>query len=190
LGKKDSILSDINGIASFNSGTLFNAKASFLVLNVSKPNWTYEPREIKNSNEIQIGKLDIQDEDNNDLGFPIFNDLGFPIFNDLGFPIFSKLVPTSTKLYQNYPNPPNPETWIPYQLAEDCDVIISIYDSTGLIVRILYMGSKSAGFYTTKDKATYWDGRNKSGETVASGIYFYSIHAGTLTATKKMIIQK
>lgn len=95
-----------------------------------------------------------------------------------------------TKLYQNYPNPSNPDTWIPYQLAEDVNVIIRIYNISGRLVRTLNLGHKHAGFYTTKDKAAYWNGRNEVGEQVASGIYFYTIQAGEFTATRKMLMLK
>jgi hypothetical protein len=96
----------------------------------------------------------------------------------------------SDRLYQNYPNPFNPDTWIPYQLAEDVDVTIRIYNASGQLIRTLSLGNKPAGFYTSEDKATYWDGKNETGEKVSGGIYFYSIHAGDFTSTKKMIIVK
>ena len=91
-------------------------------------------------------------------------------------------------LGQNYPNPFNPDTWIPYQLRKDANVVIKIYTTTGQLVRTLSLGHKPAGFYTGKEKAAYWDGRNEAGEHVSSGVYFYSIKAGALTATRKMVI--
>ena len=94
-------------------------------------------------------------------------------------------------LMQNYPNSFNPDTWIPYQLAEDVGVAIRIYDVTGRLVRALDLGHRPAGFYTTKDRAAYWDGKNEAGEQVSSGIYFYIIQAGgDFTATRKMVIAK
>ena len=95
-----------------------------------------------------------------------------------------------TALYQNYPNPFNPDTWIPYQVAEDTDAVIRISDASGRIIRTLELGYKPTGFYATKDKAAYWDGRNGAGESVASGIYFYSITAGDYTATRKMTVRR
>lgn len=89
-------------------------------------------------------------------------------------------------LYQNYPNPFNPETWIPYQLVEDVDVSIRIYDIAGQLVRTLHLGRKPAGFYISKHKAAYWDGKNQAGEIVSNGVYFYTIQAGDFTAAKKM----
>ena len=83
--------------------------------------------------------------------------------------------PKQNQLLPNYPNPFNPETWIPYQLSEDSPVSISIYDTTGNLIRTLSLGFQSAGFYTNRQQAAYWDGRNALGERVASGIYFYQL---------------
>lgn len=91
-------------------------------------------------------------------------------------------------LGQNYPNPFNPETWIPYQLAEPSNVTIRIYKSTGELIRTLDLGYKQAGFYNDKIKSAYWDGKDNNGQTVGSGIYFYTIQAGNFTATKKMLL--
>jgi parallel beta-helix repeat protein len=93
-------------------------------------------------------------------------------------------------LLQNFPNPSNPDTWIPYQLKEGANVTIKIYTVTGKIVRILDLGYKSAGFYTGKGRAAYWDGMNEGGENVSSGIYFYTMQAGSSTATRKMTVLK
>ena len=96
----------------------------------------------------------------------------------------------TTALLANYPNPFNPETWIPYQLAEPAEVNISIHSANGKLVRALQLGHLSAGIYHRKSRAAYWDGRNELGESVASGIYFYTFTARDFTATRKMIIQK
>jgi len=95
-----------------------------------------------------------------------------------------------TELYQNYPNPFNPETWIPYQLSEDTDVTISIYDATGRVVRILSLGRRQAGFYTTRERAAYWNGESDNGEPAASGLYFYTMEADGSTDIKKMAITR
>lgn len=100
------------------------------------------------------------------------------------------LIPEKTTLLANYPNPFNPETWIPYQLAKDSEVLISIYDTTGRLVRTLSLGFQSAGFYNSQGRAAYWDGRNGVGEPVASGLYFYTLTAGDFTATRKLLILK
>ena len=100
------------------------------------------------------------------------------------------LIPEKTILLSNYPNPFNPETWIPYQLAEDSQVSITIYETTGRVVRTLQLGHQAAGFYTDQSRAAYWDGRNAVGEPVASGVYFYTLTAGDFSATRKMLIRK
>ena len=98
--------------------------------------------------------------------------------------------PTQNLLLQNYPNPFNPETWIPYQLSEDSAVSISIYDTTGKLVRTLSLGFQAAGFYNSRERAAYWDGRNALGERVASGIYFYQLTTSEFQQTKRMLILK
>ena len=104
--------------------------------------------------------------------------------------LFPALTPKETVLLPNYPNPFNPETWIPYGLANDTDVQISIYDISGELVRQLDLGHQRAGHYTERSRAAYWDGRNGIGEHVASGVYFYTLTAGDFTATRKMLIGK
>ena len=100
------------------------------------------------------------------------------------------LVPTETMLLSNYPNPFNPETWLPYQLAAPADVMLSIYSADGELVRTLALGHRPAGVYHSKNRAAHWDGRNEYGETVASGVYFYTLTAGDFIATRKMLIRK
>ena len=95
-----------------------------------------------------------------------------------------------TALLPNYPNPFNPETWIPYQLAIPADVSISIYAADGKLVRTLNLGHQPVGIYHQRSRAAYWDGRNTQGEPVASGVYFYTLAAGGFTATRKMLIRK
>ena len=98
--------------------------------------------------------------------------------------------PNQNLLLQNYPNPFNPETWIPYQLSEDSSVSVSIYDTTGKLVRTLSLGFQSAGFYNSRERAAYWDGRNALGERVASGIYFYQLTTPTFQQTRRLVIVK
>jgi len=94
------------------------------------------------------------------------------------------------ELMPNYPNPFNPDTWIPYQLENDADVIVRIYTESGKVIRTLNLGHKTAGKHINKEESAHWDGKNESGEKVSSGIYFYSIKMGDFTAIKKMIVQK
>ena len=99
-------------------------------------------------------------------------------------------IPAETQLLVNYPNPFNPETWIPYRLAEDAFVTLTIYDQTGQVVRTLDVGHQIASVYENRSRAIYWDGRNQVGEQVASGVYFYHLSAGDYSATRKMLILK
>ena len=99
-------------------------------------------------------------------------------------------IPKETALLHNYPNPFNPETWLPYQLAEPAEVTIHIYAASGVLVRTLALGHQAAGIYQYRSRVAYWDGKNEVGESVASGIYFYTLTAGDFTATRKMLIMK
>ena len=105
-------------------------------------------------------------------------------------PILSKAIPKATALLPNYPNPFNPETWVPYQLAAAADVTLTIYAVDGTLVRKLALGHRAAGVYQSKSRAAYWDGRNELDEPVASGIYFYTLTAGDFSATGKMLVRK
>ena len=104
--------------------------------------------------------------------------------------LLASIRPTETRLLANYPNPFNPETWIPYHLANPSNVRITIYNIRGSIVRRLDLGHQREGYYTSQNRAAYWDGRNALGESVASGVYFYTLTAGEFTATRKMLIRK
>jgi len=99
-------------------------------------------------------------------------------------------IPKETKLLPNYPNPFNPETWIPYQLSRSAEVSIRLYDAQGRLVRTLDLGERTAGFYLGRNRAAYWDGLNSAGEKVASGIYFYQLNVGDFKAMRKMVIVK
>ena len=118
-----------------------------------------------------------------------------------GSPVFSRAIgvleallssirPETTVLLPNYPNPFNPETWIPYQLANASDVQITIYDTKGIVIHTLELGHQSAGYYTSRNRAAYWDGRNGLGERVASGIYFYQLQTDEISPMHKMVILK
>ncbi len=105
-------------------------------------------------------------------------------------PLASGSIPDETLLLANYPNPFNPETWIPYHLANASDVQITIYDTRGTVVRRLHLGHQREGYYTHRSHAAYWDGRNGIGERVASGIYFYQLRADEVSPLRKMVILK
>ena len=104
--------------------------------------------------------------------------------------LLTSLMPEKTKLLANYPNPFNPETWLPYELSEPAEVTLTIYAANGKIVKTLVLGHQDAGIYKSRNRAVYWDGRNSMGEPVASGIYFYTLTAGHFSATRKMLITK
>ena len=104
--------------------------------------------------------------------------------------LLAALVPKETSLLSNYPNPFNPETWIPYQLSEPAEVTLHIYAIDGRLIRTVALGHQPVGMYQSKSRAAHWDGRNEIGEPVASGVYFYTLTAGEFTATRKMLIRK
>ena len=104
--------------------------------------------------------------------------------------LLALFVPAETVLLHNYPNPFNPETWIPYQLSEPANVTVRIYTTSGALVRTLNVGHQPAGIYQHRSRAVHWDGKNAVGESVASGIYLYTFTAGNFTATRKMLIRK
>ena len=104
--------------------------------------------------------------------------------------LLALLIPDETALLPNYPNPFNPETWIPYQLSESAEVTLRIYSVNGILVRTLAFGHTPAGIYQSRSRALYWDGRNDVGESVASGLYFYTLTADDFTATRKLLIRK
>jgi hypothetical protein len=101
---------------------------------------------------------------------------------------FVEVKPRRTELLPNYPNPFNPETWIPYRLSEEADVTVYIFDSRGQLIRTILVGRKSAGTYIGKSKAVHWDGKNDGGERIASGVYFYQLKAGRFSDTKKLAV--
>ena len=104
--------------------------------------------------------------------------------------LLAAIRPTETRLLANYPNPFNPETWIPYELATDTEVTLTIYNTQGIVVRVLHFGQQAAGYYTDRQRAAYWDGRNALGEQVASGIYFYQLETDEMSSLRKMVILK
>ncbi len=102
----------------------------------------------------------------------------------------SPIIPDRTALLTNFPNPFNPETWIPYQLAKPAEVTLTIYNIRGVVVRELKLGYQTVGVYHSRSRAIHWDGRNAFGEKVATGLYFYTLKAGDYTATRKLLIRK
>ena len=99
-------------------------------------------------------------------------------------------VTSETQLLQNYPDPFNPETWIPYKLANESHVSIDIYNNQGLLIRSIPIGEQPAGSYVERAKAAYWDGKDSNGQEVASGVYFYTLQADDFSQTRRMVILK
>ena len=124
--------------------------------------------------------------------FNTIEDFGTPPFsvNPIGLKATTLGQVKRTDLLQNFPNPFNPETWMPYRLAQDGDVQFTIYDAKGDLVRLLDLGYQRAGHYVNLSSAVYWDGRNQDGEPVASGLYFYTLSTENFKATRRMLIQK
>ena len=104
--------------------------------------------------------------------------------------LLAALTPKETALLPNYPNPFNPETWIPYQLAQPADVTLTIYAVDGTVVRQLVLGHQPIGIYQGKTRAAYWDGKNALGEPIVSGVYFYTLTSGNFAQTRRMLILK
>ena len=95
-----------------------------------------------------------------------------------------------TSLMQNFPNPFNPETWIPYYLAEDASVTVRIYNVKGELIRSINVGKQTAGAYTSQQRAAYWDGTDDTGQSVASGVYFYQLLVDDFSETRRMVVMK
>ena len=110
--------------------------------------------------------------------------------SSLGIWFYDTTTFQETALLPNYPNPFNPETWLPYQLREAAEVKLTLYDVHGQVVRTLAVGFQPAGVYRSRDRAAYWDGRNERGEFVATGVYFCTLAAGDFRATRRMLVGK
>lgn len=148
-----------------------------------------------NSKAIAGIRFDIITDNISPLTFKmvnLYNPEGNPlIFRTMDMEFRSWAVPPErSELLQNYPNPFNPETWIPYQLKEPNEVTIRLYNTAGELVRQFDLGYKPAGLYVSRDRAVYWDGRDKFGTQVASGVYFYSIRSGDFVAVRKLVVLK
>jgi hypothetical protein len=144
--------------------------------------------EIKTSYTVAIRANEDSSDPQGDFGVTIVTINVTDVENDRAAAAPS--VPVKTALLPNFPNPFNPETWIPYQLSEPADVSLTIYNMRGVVVRKLKLGLQPAGVYQSRSRAIHWDGRNDIGEKVASGVYLYTLRAGDYTATRKMLIRK
>lgn len=177
----DENTADVNGDGVINI-------ADILLVAAALPNEHSAPSLYHSSDKVLNAKvveqwLDQAQQINTNL--PKFK-TGINILTDL----LASLRPDKTVLLSNYPNPFNPETWIPYQLSEQVDVTIRIYSTDGRMIRTLALGNQSAGLYHNPSRAAYWDGKNESGEPVASGLYYYTLTAGNYIETRRMVIRK
>ena len=172
---------DVSDLGHIGSRLDENAAAPSLYLNHSDPTVSYYPSSVRRQFQALTALESLENPSR-----------GAHIARDLLKVWLSRMEPsiTETKLLPNYPNPFNPETWIPYQLSEDAHVRIRIYDVAGHLVRTLDLGTKLAGSYLSQSQAAYWDGRNDGGETVSSGIYWYTLDSGSFRTTRKMVIVK
>ena len=182
FGKSGENAADVNADGVVNIVDLALVAAAFGGANSAPGAWHPDLVGVLTRSEIkqwlhQARRLDLRD--------PAFQH-GLLILEQL----LASLTPKETALLPNYPNPFNPETWIPYQLAKDAEVTLTIYTTDGHIVRRLALGHQPAGLYENRNRAVYWDGKNGFGEPVASGIYFYTLTASDFTATRRMLILK
>ena len=137
-----------------------------------------------------LSGMTIQDKAQNVLRVDFTEVVRFEVGDAPAAPIQTAELPQITELLPNYPNPFNPETWMPYQLATSSNVQVTIFDVKGIVVRTLPLGYQLAGYYTSRNRAAYWDGRNSLEEPVASGVYFYQLKTDDLTPIRKMVILK
>jgi len=175
------------------SGSGYLATLSFRCLSKGNFSIIFSDVSVYDANENQIKvALRNMDIESKDFHPSDINHDGIVDINDLVSADSVSGAPACTKfeLCQNYPNPFNPETWLPYQLSYPSEVIIRIYRANGELIRMMDLGYREAGFYNDRQKSAYWDGTDDNGQRVSSGVYFYTIHAGSFSATRKMIISK
>ena len=137
-----------------------------------------------------LQEMVVVDKANNRITHDFTEIVRFEVGEEPAAPSLIAVLPQTTQLLANYPNPFNPETWIPYQLSKPADVTLTIYAVNGQMVRTLALGHQPAGMYQNRSRAAYWDGKNEFGETVASGLYFYTLTTGDFAATRKLLILK
>jgi len=181
LGKTGQNAVDVNGDGQVNIADLVLV-AGVLGTSASAPSLHLQALEILTTTEVKQWLSAAQRSNLTDM----HSQRGIRFLQQL----LVALIPKETALLPNFPNPFNPETWIPYHLAKGADVTLHIYAMNGALVRTLTLGHQAAGMYQSRSRAAYWDGKNPFGEPVASGAYFYTLTAGDFTATRKMLIQK
>ena len=150
---------------------------------------------VRNNNTTGAGSIDIgvlpSLPDRHD-GYKLSKSADLPllVFNALVGAPTQINTPDITLLHNNFPNPFNPDTWIPFQLSKESNVSLTIYDIRGVVVREINLGIKAPGYYLNKSQAIHWDGKNASGESTVSGVYFYNLKTDNMSSLKKMILLK
>ena len=176
---------DVNGDSSVNIFDLVMVAGNFGKSNVATAPTMIANKLIFTTQQkwsIQSAIVELED-------MPARSDAEELVFNLLKA-ILPERLPTETQLLPNYPNPFNPETWIPFELSQDSEVLVTIYNVAGTPVRNIRMGHLEVGSYVSQSKAAYWDGKTDTGERVASGTYFYTLKTADYVSTQKMIILK
>ncbi|MBD3183847.1 S8 family serine peptidase [Candidatus Poribacteria bacterium] len=178
IGWPDFDFTNVDGVAVFNSGPIFGeGEVDFTIHSISKQGWRFNADMIvPEEPDEESTSVNVSEKQSTYWSKLKSNYIGAK--------------PGDTRSFQNYPNPFNPDTWIPYQLAESSNMLIEIYNSSGELIRILDLGFKPAGFYINKNSSAHWDGKNKYGEKVSSGLYFYVVKAEDYMSTHKMILSE
>lgn len=182
FGKSGENAADVNADGVVNIVDLTLVAAAFGGTNSAPGAWHSDLAGVLTRSEIEQWLYHARQLDRRDLAFQ----RGLLILEQL----LGSLTPKETTLLPNYPNPFNPETWIPYQLAKPTKVTLNIYTVNGTLVRTLLLGYQLPGYYTDKNQAAYWDGCNNAGEPVANGIYFYQLQTNEILPLRKMVILK
>ena len=182
LGKRGQNNADVNGDGVVNIADLVLVAGALGDAAAAPAVWNQKQIEILSTMDVQAWLTDARQLNLTDAT----SQRGISFLETL----LAALTPKETRLLTNYPNPFNPETWIPYQLAKSADVKIFIYAADGKLIKMLDFGHQPIGMYQHRSRAAHWDGKNKLGESVASGVYFYTLTAGDFTATRKMLIRK
>ena len=182
LGQSGNNPADVNGDGTVNIQDLVQVAGQLGTADAASPAWADNLTDAFTRAEVELWLRQAQQLNLTDA----ISQRGIGFLESL----LVLLTPQETALLANYPNPFNPETWIPYQLADPAEVTLRIYAVDGSLVRMLSLGHKAVGIYQSRSRAAYWDGRNELGEPVASGVYFYTFTAGDFTATRKMLIRK
>ncbi len=179
------------------AGPSDNYRESFRIIDITTGNTLFE----KNDSSYYYSYPVIWDVDNDGTLECTFSRYDYPDYTGYTYFVFDTGVPTGVKnnpvvslnfkLKQNYPNPfskssgGNPSTTIPYSLSKAGNVSVDVFDISGRLIKNLFSGFRPSG-----NHQVIWDGRNSSGNKVASGTYFYQINYNGNRLVKKMLLLK